>query len=895
MTFLEEQHAYRIEAWLDRAENETLLVGVEGVGGIGKSHFLAELIRSATTRGLSCCSAKADPWDRDRPLAIVEQITGARLSTALSGSSQTAEREAEETAQGQIETFSPLPIQNLRLVEQGADAILAGIHQGRQLVVVDDLDLCEQTDHEIVARVRSAAIGYPVLVVVSGRSLPSGVAMACDELLQIEALSESQAETFAQQQLGAKPGPLLAKHLDRCGGIGAVIAELMQFAKADDLLVSTGDRIDLCTDDLPPTMIARLQRRLAQLGEMPTTLAQVASVVAGPIDMARCMSVAGLSAGSTQPAFSFLVEAEIFTWKQGQLEWVHELTREAVLASLSPKHREDLERKTARWLISVDAPPEQVLSYLESSGAPELELIPWLERVGNTSPSNQARCRALRVLVGCSPEHAKDLSLLRNFATSAVEASDRSAFYVALDASIAADARDGFGWVYKITKLVSENRMHEAIVCAQSALGVVADKGDRAKVLALTVLARMTILDGPVLDLVNEAVELADRSADVNAVCAAYTIRSRVAGNSLDAHSALQFGLRSLAAVEHSGPIDFAQYQPHFFAALASLECDLLDAGIAIVAEGRQRSLELGSIGWSDPILSAIGARIRLEQGERNEAVSDASTAVAAAKDGDVTLALLPAYAVLIEAAVHDGDMEAAEAFLVAADEVLAVGGVFGIEHLTVARANVLVRKGQPDKALDELWGVWQLLDIASVHVAMFDLVPSIIECALQAQRTDVLQNVVVRGEELAQGATGSPRLVPLMQWAAAMLHADVDRIISALRSLPVQRVRLLATLQAIAVVQYPAWAEKISSAHISVATSRQTPTPSLRNENIDRQRFTVTERLVAESIAKGRSNREIAAECFMGIRTVETHVANVLRKLGVRTRVQAAVELRPQ
>jgi DNA-binding NarL/FixJ family response regulator len=42
--------------------------------------------------------------------------------------------------------------------------------------------------------------------------------------------------------------------------------------------------------------------------------------------------------------------------------------------------------------------------------------------------------------------------------------------------------------------------------------------------------------------------------------------------------------------------------------------------------------------------------------------------------------------------------------------------------------------------------------------------------------------------------------------------------------------------------------------------------------------------------IARGRANKEIAAELGIGEKTVKTHVSNVLAKLGVQSRTQAAL-----
>jgi DNA-binding CsgD family transcriptional regulator len=57
---------------------------------------------------------------------------------------------------------------------------------------------------------------------------------------------------------------------------------------------------------------------------------------------------------------------------------------------------------------------------------------------------------------------------------------------------------------------------------------------------------------------------------------------------------------------------------------------------------------------------------------------------------------------------------------------------------------------------------------------------------------------------------------------------------------------------------------------------------------------LTEAENLIARLVAKGRTNREVAAALFLTEHTVETALTRVYRKLGVRSRAELARHLSP-
>ena len=59
-----------------------------------------------------------------------------------------------------------------------------------------------------------------------------------------------------------------------------------------------------------------------------------------------------------------------------------------------------------------------------------------------------------------------------------------------------------------------------------------------------------------------------------------------------------------------------------------------------------------------------------------------------------------------------------------------------------------------------------------------------------------------------------------------------------------------------------------------------------------DHHALTPQELAVADLVADGLSNRDVASRLFVSTKTVEFHLNNIYRKLGIRSRVQLANHL---
>jgi DNA-binding CsgD family transcriptional regulator len=173
------------------------------------------------------------------------------------------------------------------------------------------------------------------------------------------------------------------------------------------------------------------------------------------------------------------------------------------------------------------------------------------------------------------------------------------------------------------------------------------------------------------------------------------------------------------------------------------------------------------------------------------------------------------------------------------------------------------------------------------------------------AEATSIAARLRESGERLGRpAATGrADRIDALTAAEAGDLDAAVEsaRAAVAAHRLSPLRLELARSLLVLGQIERRRKARKQSRAALGAAFDLATETghqPLLAQIQRELPRvaaarsgneLTATEQRVADLIAAGATNREAAAALFISVRTVETHVAAIYRKLGVRTRTELA------
>jgi DNA-binding CsgD family transcriptional regulator len=224
--------------------------------------------------------------------------------------------------------------------------------------------------------------------------------------------------------------------------------------------------------------------------------------------------------------------------------------------------------------------------------------------------------------------------------------------------------------------------------------------------------------------------------------------------------------------------------------------------------------------------------------------------------------------------------------------------------------------RGRSDSALETLYGVWERVIGLPIRPMPHVLCPDLVRLAVSLGEIDRADKVATVLEEAisADSALSVRATVALCRGLAdgnpLLLVRAAHDFAAAYR--PLQQgiaLEALATVSAAAGDASQA-RESLESAQtvygrlgatwdISRAAASLRPFGIRRGVRGKRQRpkfgweaLTDTERRIAAMVAEGKSNPAIATHMFISRRTVQTHVSSILAKLGLRSRIEVAVEV---
>ncbi|HEX8741618.1 MAG TPA: AAA family ATPase [Thermoleophilaceae bacterium] len=348
---------------------------IEGQAGIGKSRLLVEARRRAEEAGMRVLTAKGSELEGEFAFGVVRQLFEPALMDAqtreswLGGAAAAARAifEAVDESPGDAPrdvSFSALHGLYWLVVNATADRPL--------LLALDDLHWVDRPSLRFVAYLVRRLEGLPVLVATTLRTTEPGsdpallAEIANDPAtvpVQPGALSPEGVAQLVRERLSedAHDAFSAACH-GTTGGNPLLLRQLLTSLEAEG--VAPEARNAAMVRDIGPRAVSRtVLLRLARLPAAATAVARAVAVLGESADVPSVAALAELDERVTADATASLARAEILR-PDPPLSFVHPLVRDAIYHDLPPGERELQHASAARMLSGAGAPPEQVASHL---------------------------------------------------------------------------------------------------------------------------------------------------------------------------------------------------------------------------------------------------------------------------------------------------------------------------------------------------------------------------------------------------------------------------------------------------------------------------------------------------------------------------------------------------
>jgi DNA-binding CsgD family transcriptional regulator len=939
---LERDSALRaIQRTLDGAQEgagQALLI--EGHAGMGKTRLHEAALDGARERGMRVLRAAGAELERSIAFGVAARLLSAQLGdlpAARRDALLTGAPEAVRALSGRGEAPQPPDAGSDLALAHGIFTLLATADETRPaLIAIDDLHWCDVPSLEFVLYVLHRLEELPIAMLLARRV---GLGEQASETLDVIA-AHPRVGLEKLSPLGAEAvGDLVRQALGSRASVGLVKA--CQEATAGnpfylhELLLALREEHDLSSDELAqharalaPDAVTRIVRvRVGRLGTAAAALARAVAILGDDVPLRHAAHLAGLPVQAASVAAEALAAVEVLLARE-PLRFVHPLVRHAVANDIPAFEQAGRHLDAARLLYAEGAHPEQVAAHLllgrgqaddwvveqlraaareaRARAAPQ-SAVSYLRRALEEPPPEELRAEVIAELGVAEAAIGLPTAAERLAQAAAFSRSPRRRAELALERGRALDATGLHG---QAARAYEEGLRELPPRVSKDGL----ELHDQLQTGFLATAMMVPSLQGRALarsEQLLTRIPEAPRSQGQRLLLAQAALRATFAGE--PAPAVVELAERAWDAgglLEQAAPQWLGWRLVSAALCLAGeLERAVEVAGAAI-EDARRRGWPLGFA-----TASFMRALPRLWQGQVDAALADLESARDARRYGWQQFERTAAahYALCL---IEKGELEPAEQML--AEEARPQSPLDLEDALRMYSLGELrLAQGRPEEALEIALSAGEVAErtvgffgyypwrtsAAQAALALGDrdrALALVREAAARADRTQVLHLRIGALRVMGLCQTGEAGIETL-QAAVRLGHSGPPRLetIRALVDLGAalrranQRVACRQPLQLAVDTAQRSGASAIQArARTELAATGARP----RRDGLlsGPASLTPSERRIAERAATGESNRDIARALFVTPKTVEYHLRNVYRKLGIEKRRELSQALNP-
>jgi DNA-binding CsgD family transcriptional regulator len=917
-----ELHGRDAELALIRGELERLTDGaeravvIEGAAGMGKSRLLVEVASIARSLGIRVGRSAADPTETMVELAA--------LLAALFDGPEPLLDPAE------IESLHAEPEQRFWLLRDLQQLLERAALASPLLIAIDD---AHWADGGTIAGIRALAMrltDLPIVWVLALRP-PRGATPLVAMLEQMKqegdaptitlgALDDDAVARLAAEMLRAQPDHTILEQLAAAEGSPFLVVETLLGLQEEGRMHIADGHAALIRTGLPRRVHQKMRERLGRLSDEASDAVTVAASLGRSFTFEELARTLGRPASDLLGPVGELLEANLLVDRRDKLAFWHDITREAVRTSVPATARRALDRQAAGVLLEAGALPVEVASQLAASADPGDEmaiatLLDAAKALITTDPEIAATFgrRALEIAPTHHPQRGKIVGTtaialhIAGESDQAIAFAD-SALRETLPSVQEAEVRLSIAGMFAISPEIRISAGRRALNLPD--LPETLHARHLACLFHNLVTAGRIEEAGAALDETRAAVEAVDDAR------ASFTLRVAESGFEY-AHDRFDASIELSTQAYRDGIFagdDQRLRLAHMWHGEQMSLHDRYDDAFAIAADGLAAA-QRDRHGWAYEMFETWHGRLLLKTGRLPEARAVLEGRFAL-EDGTHAAAVLDAAGIVAlgRLAIHTGDTRQARRLGGIGRVMLAEGTPAVRRHAGWLLALLALAVGDAEAARERLRAGAGPDGRAILPRFPLDIADEV-ELARIALATGDTELAEVALTNTRRRADLNPRVVSFRAVAAHLRglvqgnRADLEEAVELFGRLPL-RLELADALEdlGVAVTESDrAAAVDVLGQALSLFTELGATRDARRvrshlrelgvrrrlaaaeSETTGWTALTTAEVTVAQLVAEGLTNREVAERLFVSPHTVNSHLRHVFSKLGINSRVELA------